>query len=364
LLSKFSSKFSMLQALLVLCSLFILLSSAKVAMAQSGVDPDDDSLAVGAPQRTLSYYVGDLSESGHAALGESIGTNMVLGKLSLDSLVILDYGYPDWNGTDCYSCYGADYFAAGGARPFANTDTIADRLTYFMDGFYAAIHTLPAAQLTIVVGVNNTNRALHGHGTVSMYNHGLHWGDMISDLIDYENSGPPYYFPYMTVVGGNDMEILYNTGTHTINWANGFAYVHDNSGNRPVYFDFGNCPGCVNGNIALGGGWMEDQVYTVAWGTHGSYPLPEIYNTTGANATQWENLYLYELSQGQPHAWFRGSVTQRKACHQVASSSHPCDPTVMNTPGTGYTQLQNALNSHSSTARTLEFSTDMMWQYP
>jgi hypothetical protein len=83
--------------------------------------------------------------------------------------------------------------------------------------------------------------------------------------------------------------------------------------------------------------------------------LPEIYNTYGANAWQWQNLSLYSYVNHNKRLTIMGAFTQWQACQGRSCSG------VDNRPEVGWRQLSEALNFDSRTAQSLPWSTDITW---
>jgi hypothetical protein len=341
----------------VLASLFLLLLQSAANPTSIFAAPQLDPEA--APKYTSSRYVGTTSYNVHLNWGYQLGDAVTAGTAPLNSVVVMDYGSPTWNGQNCINyCYGTGIFAPNGQRPFATTDAIAHAITGFMDGFWT---NSPAnARVTIVVGTNNAPLL---NNNLDMYTHGQEWARMIKNLNLYIDDPTLPYRSKESVVGGNNIEVLYNTPTETREWVDGFAQF--NAGTYTLfYYDFGNCPGCKNPPVSLSNGWTEDDVLYVAWLASPAWPLPEIYNTNGKNANQWEALNLYNVGAGRAKMAFRGSFTQYQACQQVAGTTHACPATTKNTPASGWTQLKTALDSDPRTSQSLRWSTDIMWQYP
>ena len=125
-----------------------------------------------------------------------------------------------------------------------------------------------------------------------------------------------------------------------------------------------------------------DDVWYLAYGIRPAYPLPEIYETSGAHARQWQNLALwaatcnlipYTTTQCEPqrrgvnrHMYFVGAMTQYQACLDNQEDNKPCDPGLMNLPGAGWRQLWQALNDPNTPLTNqsgLRWSTDIAWKH-
>lgn len=104
--------------------------------------------------------------------------------------------------------------------------------------------------------------------------------------------------------------------------------------------------GCNNG-------WSQYALWYVSWGSADAYPFPEIYATSGANATEWYQESLYSVNnQSNGKLGFLGTLTQYAACNCGGGT---------NTPAQGFDQLQNDINGNSSTAYGMSYSSDITW---
>ena len=159
------------------------------------------------------------------------------------------------------------------------------------------------------------------------------------------------------MAGATDTETEWDLPSPSINWGAGFS-----SSGTEAYYDYGDAGGCSTTSTApppgrpCNNGWYQGDVWNVSWHVPGAYPLPEQYNTTGAQADQWEQLSLYGYQYEGGAMFIEGSFTQYEACLQNGNCSG-----TDNTPGAGWTQLYNALNSNPNTMDSLPWSTDVEW---
>lgn len=212
-----------------------------------------------------------------------------------------------------------------------------------------------------MVGTNNGGAQVNGVT-------GSLWGHLVQRIETYVTT-PPSYADKVNVEGGMDMEVEFNTPDATKAWAN----AYDANSNSIGYENYGDCTGCPQtqtydtmpappGAKVQAAGisyvWYQDDIYDLSWGIATAFPLPEIYNETGANAAQWQNISLYAAKNYGGLMHIDGAVTQYQAC---IDQNDPCAGT-HNTPAQGWTQLYNALNGDSHTAQDLPWSTDFTYQ--
>jgi hypothetical protein len=280
------------------------------------------------PTSTISYYVDATTASDMYDLGFSLGQAVADGLQPQASLVVFEFG-------------GQQYYSEWGAlsvhRGVFNSDVgIEAYMESFGEGFYYGAGSDTNATVEISIATNNSL-------TVSG-DAGAQWAAVI-DAVDnwLENNGPSS-FPFISEVyasGGNDIESGFCPGptcpTDTRSWADSLAYstlwgwydyIGDASGCPP----YGSC----------------DSPYTIAdyeyyaWGNPAAVPLPQIYNTLGAGAEQWERIaeWGHDNDPSRLPMIFDGPLTQAGACAQT----HSCSGTD-NSPDTGWTQLWDALNT-------------------
>ncbi|MCS6772815.1 MAG: hypothetical protein NZ693_01740 [Thermoflexales bacterium] len=283
---------------------------------------------------TTSRYISTVSPAHHERMGCAAGQNDEQG------IVILAFGQA-WAQS---GQFGVLYYRSN--YTFASTAVIANAVKGFLRGYWACAS--PTAQLKLVVGTNNY-RGATGRP------HGEAWGEMITQLNAWLRSDevPPDVASRIEVLGGNDIEMSWNTPTNTKLWVDGYA-----SRTMHRLINFGTCDGCpTQGNPH----WQPSNNWTLAdilyVNTGIAAPFPEIYLRNGINADQWYRMssYAYQ-SRGQPLA-FAGLLTQWQACRDVGG----CRGTD-NTPRQGWYQLQWALNADPRTAMTLPLPSDITWR--
>lgn len=304
------------------------------------------------PGAAFSHYVQDSSGVGAPtwntrgcaeANAQKAGTDPV------NAVVVLDFGY-EWNNG---SSYGSTDFAGA----FLSEDKIETVIKAYGDGYYGC--SAPSIHLNLAIGTKNDVT------TYLTTTAGTHWGNMINHIDTYLGGGAGNgcggcdETSRIIVTAAGDFELDWSKPSPPNNWLGGYT-----TAGTHTFFDFGDAAGCpqtTHTNGSCDNGWNQSDVLSVSWQsgtTHKVFPLPEIYNTLGHQADQWEQIDLYAVTLPRGAISMRGSMTQRKACSQ----SPPCNGTD-NTASQGWNQLQNALNSQTSTSQGLGWSTDIMWGF-
>jgi hypothetical protein len=282
-------------------------------------------------------------------------------------IVLLNYGDPGIvNGH-----YGAWDSALGGFVPIGSVgqrDSIAWAASRYMQGFWSCTAAGSHSFMTVAPGTNN-----HGGGPVN-YAHGQAWANMVSGLNSWITSSG--YTAQLWAYGADDIETTWSTPAAARDWINGFASVGG------LYFDDGDAAGCpASGSGACHPkpcwgpdyGWTTADEYFAMWGATPALPVPEIYgvdpsvnsscNPTAPGlplqATEWEQIALYGASHGGAPT-VSAALSQYQACNDKGWSCTGDH----NTPDQSYQQMQNALNSSSSTARAIPYRTEMSYQNP
>jgi hypothetical protein len=263
-------------------------------------------------------------------------------------VVVLDFGQPWYQN----STYGTKLF--DDSHTFVSNDLIEAYAQGFMTGYWSGAMYIPSAtHLTLAIGTSN-------FGAYTNYGHGQAWAGTISNLAEWiSNCGSNCnYSSKISITGASDIEPGFNTVLISRTWADGY-----NAANTRPYYNYGSCDGCPYLFPGGGGcsqcipsnGWKLEDIWYVSWGVLPAWPLPEIYNTTGANAYQWQNISLHGYTDHGSAMNIQGSFTQWWACQ-----GRPCNG-IDNTPGVGWLQLYGALNADSRTAQNLPWSTDITW---
>ena len=163
-------------------------------------------------------------------------------------------------------------------------------------------------------------------------------------------------------IGANDFEDWGRTGSaatalnsNSRAWMDGYnAYT-----SKVFFVNYGSASGCPTSSVpsanSCNPGLTADTIWYVSW-SGVAYPLPEIYATSGANASQWKNLSIYSVNKGSGKFFFKGVMTQYGACSQRGGCSG-----TNNTPTAGWNQLNTSVNSDSRTVTTPGPPTDIYW---
>jgi hypothetical protein len=201
--------------------------------------------------------------------------------------------------------------------------------------------------MRIIVGTSN-------YGSDVTQDHGRAWGRMVNDIAaKVVEKG---YSRQVDVAGGSDMELAWNTPQATRSWVEGYA----ETSTRYLY-NFGDAQACPQSSTtsvarACDHGWTQEDVYFISWFAGPTLSLPQIYNTRGAQARQWQQLSLFAYLKSEGSAMFiAGALTQYQACQQRG-----CEGTD-NTAEAGWTSLRDVLNDDPRTAQMLPWSTDIKW---
>ncbi|USG67060.1 hypothetical protein NDK47_07150 [Brevibacillus ruminantium] len=299
--------------------------------------------AASAPLYTTSYYVTKTSLSAMYNLGCSLGTRDKNTSGIQDNLVILALGQQRKNSA---GDWGASLFGN-----FQTNRQIVDLVAQFGQGYYNCTGSDTDSTVKIVVGTNN-------YGSLVNYTAGSVWGSMVG-TVHRKVKDELGIGSQVRIYGGNDMEVGYNSAAATLDWVEGYD---DNTDSR-LFYNFGDAAGCPTSGTyspstkcVSGNTWSVDDLYYISYGASSALVMPQIYNTTGSNARQWQKLSLYadKYKNGMD---ISGALTQYQACEQVGGCSG-----TNNTPLQGWTQLYDQLNSDSRTAQRLRYSSDMKWQ--
>ncbi len=300
------------------------------------------------PPYSSSYYLLTVDGNKHYNLGCKLGTQDRDLPGSREQLIVLDYGSPKQiNGE-----YGTDLFWMG---PVTITQ-IKAAVENFGRGYYVCADTDRTSQLHIIVGTTNYGTLL-ASSVATARAHGVAWARMINDINAWFKTNQ--FSAQVNALGGNDIELAWNSATITRAWVDGYVSV-----SQYDYYDFGTADGCATRadptRTTCANGWTQEDAWYKAYGTRPGFPLPEIYNTRGANAEQWAILSQYSVRKHGYKIEFFGVLTQWQACGQVDAAQ--CVG-VNNTPSTGWLQLYNELKRDPSTFFTPKYSTDILWAF-
>jgi hypothetical protein len=259
------------------------------------------------------------------------------GTANQNGVIVLDFGQP-WVQS---ATYGVLLFNGQG---FRTTTQVKEAAIAFLSGYWDC--SSAEANLTLGIGTNN-------YGAYTTQGSGQAWAQMVN-AVDAWIKTPPTYESKLAVAGANDIE-TWNTVTASRAWVIGYDSVN----NRP-YYNYGSCDGCPYKNHPEwnpNNNWTKEDFWYVSWGAEPAWPLPEIYNTLGTHAYQWQYLSLYAYTNHGMAMKILGAFTQWQACQGRSCNG------IDNTPTAGWSQLSNALNSDSRTAQWVQWSTDIKRDY-
>jgi hypothetical protein len=290
--------------------------------------------AASPPQWSYSRYMANTDQQRHWDLGCALGDAVSKGLRPLSAVVILDYGSPQKSG----STQGASLFGAG----FRSTATIRHAAEQYGAGYHACVGSTAGANLVVAVGTST-----YGSNVTSA--HGTAWANMVNAAnTTWQGNGVS---AHAYAIGADDIEPPWGGPSLARSWVGGYDAV-----NRWSLYDYGGAAGCPPYGDCYGA-WTQEDVWYVSWGAPPSFPLPEIYAESGANAQQWYLLSLYGVQHHGGSMGIKGAASQFQACVDVGDDCAG----VKNTPGQAWTHLWNALNADSRTAQPLPYSTDFTW---
>jgi hypothetical protein len=297
------------------------------------------------PGYSISYYM--TSHNGTAAYnaGCSIGQAASNGGRPVSEHVVLDFGAPGYDSSA--HTYGAWFYSPG--YGYQTTAVITNIVYDFGEGFYDCSTSTP----NLVIGAGVTSE---GAGFITA--HGTAWGHMINSInslfVSHNLSSQ------VTAYGAIDAENESGWGSYAADkaWADAFS-----AADNYLYWDFGDAGGCsttsYNNSVPCNLSWTQAMFYYLSWGAADGLPFPEIYATSGANASQWKMIVLYAyVYAGATTMDIDASLTQAAACVQKGGCSG-----TNNSASAGWTQMHNALISDSRTTQNLYWASDIRYGY-
>ncbi|GAB4207258.1 MAG: hypothetical protein OHK0022_35280 [Roseiflexaceae bacterium] len=302
-----------------------------------------------------------------------------------DGVVILFFGQPMYKPP-----FGAEPGGYGtslpGVRSYASIPQIRAAVQAWIDGylkgyedetFSCAAPTSGLPRRTLVIATTNErfliDQPLTLNGTTpeqylaldgttpqvgdpdpTLREHGIAWGQLINLLSAYvtQQNGNSY----LTVTGGNDIELAWNGPTDSRIWIEGYYEVTA----RPLYVA-GACDGCPDNprNAPASGpysyGWTAQDIWTVV-ALKNTVVIPQIYREDGIQARQWATLATVTRSLGPIR--YAGALTQFQAC---VDRQNRCTE-IKNTPQAGWSQFTQALKDQGLDSR-LPWLTDVRWEF-
>jgi hypothetical protein len=294
--------------------------------------------AVSAPFATVSRYMSTLNTTTLYNEGCAQGTAAQQTFVAQNLVVVLDFGGPVAFGN---GVYGAKLFNG----TTATTSTIRDAVEWYAIGFHVCSAIDNSDHLRLAIGTNNSTGAAVGNAA------GAAWGQMINDLNIWASVNPEGQT--VSFAGANDIEPGFGDPIPARAWVTGF----DTATNWSMY-NYGSADGCSS--IQIPGSdcgttahptWSAEDIYYVSWGAQPCEPLPEVYlyppPGNALQAKQWYWLSKYSIANHGSRFVFAGSMTE-----------HASDSTT-NTAVQGWSELYNQVNSDTTTAGSVKWSTDV-----
>jgi len=300
------------------------------------------------PTATVSRYITHQDTSG---IMNTDGCSEV--KALVGGTVILDFGETvSQNGT-----YGT--LLPNTSTGFVSDHTIESLVKQYLSG-YASCN--PGTNNTpFVLGIGTTNAGPYMTSTANATSAGQEWANMIVSLRAW--AAFHKIAEKERVFGAIQLDLENNTAAISRAWVDGFGSISNNTGAN--FVNYGDAAGCPTVDSSADGqcsnGWMQSDVAYVSWDAVAAYPLPQIYDTAGQDALQWQSIEYYQrinnLGGNLGPMFIQGSLTQYEACQQTGG----CQGTD-NTPSQGWQQIYDALQSSSVTAQSKVWdSTDFQW---
>jgi len=295
-----------------------------------------------------------------------------------NSFLILAFGHPWDNSTPTSAAWAYGVALYPNDAVIVTLDVLERNVRKFIQGYYLCVISInPSASLTLGVGINGSI-----HPEWLTYEHGQRWAQMVANLTTFIQS-PPSWENTIKVAGAADFEPDWGHAALLRQWVAGYASIPNSK-----YYFYGSCDGCPQvtrdaaGNsvagytpiLASGSDWTLDDVWYLSYGARPAWPVPEIYETSGKHARQWQNIddwaatctiIPYTNTLCEPlrlgtnrNMRFAGAMTQYQACIDNGG----CDPTLDNSPPAGWRLLWQALNDPNTPVTNqgaLEWITDI-----
>jgi hypothetical protein len=296
---------------------------------------------------TNSRYMATIDTQKSYDLGCKLGTQDAAAPGTQDNIVILDYGAATFQDGQ----YGAKY---PGTQIFVTLSQIEAAVKQFGFGYRICTGSDLTSTTRVAVGTNNNGNAVN-------FAHGQAWAQMTNSIGAWFAANASQ----AQVAGANDIEVDFGPPSQAYDWLSGYDSV-----NTYFMYNFGDAAACPESGTTstpaacitqLNLGWDQEEIYHVSYGSPPAQAIPEIYNVTGANARQWQQIKLYAYLRYGRMFEISGVLTQHEACLSRPPAD-TCHGNTDNKPQNGYTQLLNEMNSDSRTQQgTLRWLTDITW---
>lgn len=315
-------------ALLLLCLLVVM--SAWAQDATHRVNLPMVVKGSTAPKASRSYYITDISSLPRFQLKGCVLALDLQQKDIVYGFIAFFLGRPAYL-PDSSSVQGEYGTIAVGETPL-DLLSIKEAIKLWMQGFVEGFHDLdpkyecglrsdanvPRPHVTLALATTNeplkvdvpTNSVINLE-TPSLEGHGQAWGSMIRELNNYVFQHG--WQSMVKIVGGNDIEIGFNTPAATKEWIKGYR-----SATFYEYYYLGDCAGCPNPRP-----WTPQDLWDVTRGVDAPI-VPQIYRVDGEMAVQWSRVDRLLRDTPDPvgdfpdsrlppmNVW--GVLTQHQAC--------------------------------------------------
>ena len=304
------------------------------------------------PHGTTSYYIGNTSQSAMYDLGCARGTQDATYPGADDSFVALFFGMPASSAEVGAGNFGTRLVNGN----IVTTAQIAEVAQAFGQGYWEC--SPDTYELTLAVSTSNFTLST-GDDNVVTFEHGAAWATMINDINDWLVTNGPS--TRIRAVGGNDIEIAWNTPEASRAWVDGYV-----SEGLWTMYNLGDAQACPPiGGPTCDNGWSVEDVWYVSSGAPLTRAIPQIYVTDGIQAQQWYELAVYSSEVQNEKMFLGGVLTQYQACHDRGDYADPgsvCRGGDL-APEQAWVSLWDLLNDDPRTEQELRWSTDVRWDY-
>lgn len=290
------------------------------------------------PPESFSFYASTVNQTTWFNLGESFGTDVVNGTFPQITLVVLEFGAPNNNGTSYGVCLA-------GSNPcgFVTLNAALAAVEQFGAGFY---HNAGGTSAETFIAFGSTNYGTWFNGsTTNAHNFGVNQANEVNNGNTYfQGQG---FGAKVEMRGAMDAEPAWGAYSNASAWSSGYG-----STGSYKYWDNGSADGCpTSGAGGCLNSWTQTDEYDLAWHTTLAEPLPQIYNTSMAE--QWGTIVnVVGLIT------FLGPTSQHQAC---TDKSLTCSGTDF-TPNQSWNGLYDYLNCGGcSDPQTPPHVTNMRW---
>lgn len=292
-----------------------------------------------APKASSSYYVTKITDLPLYQLKGCISAVELQEKEIASGFIAFLYGRPAYlvSPIDVQGEYGT-YSVQ---QAFLDLPFIKESMKLWIRGFIEGFHEADSlyecglrndAKITqpkVILSISTTNEPLKIYtlpdynqilNDITLEGHGYVWGDLVNELNDYIDQNG--WKNLIEVVGGNDIEIDFNTPEQTKLWIKGYY-----SATFHRFYHLGDCAGCPDPQP-----WTLLDLWQVTSGVYTPI-VPQIYRVDGYMAVQWSQADRTIRDTPDPNGDFPdsrlrplyvwGVLTQHKACDDRGSDLNP-----------------------------------------